>query len=53
MKLTKEETLKAVKLLLAEEVKKNFRLKDSYEQFFGKPFDENGATAAAIETLEA
>lgn len=40
VKLTDEEVLKAAKLLLVEETKKNFRLKDAFAEQFGKEFDE-------------
>jgi hypothetical protein len=32
--------MNALKLLLVEETKKLYRLKDVYEETFGKPFDE-------------
>jgi len=37
---TVEDALKAAKLMLVEETKKNFRLKDTFAEQFGKEFDE-------------
>lgn len=39
-KLTPDEALKAIKLMLVEETKKNFRLKDAFAEEFGKEFVE-------------
>jgi hypothetical protein len=39
-KLTENEALRLAKLMLIEETKKNFRLKDVFAEEFGKDFNE-------------